>query len=271
MIHKYSTKTFDTTALTNALSRDLLDTEKLQTVLTSPRGFNSFPLEIHTTTDDFFYGERKLLDRYKGTEFEKLWNSLERPGEAQIQVLDRGRCYLGHCDVDDRYHMTLFGNNSYLIDIEKNNLFPTEVDHTVWFLETSTKHTAANFGTVPRVQLVIRKLLNKNSLKNPVPVYLHLQSKDKHFKNATRYNFDVMVQSFINTGINKNKTIDQFKGDLATASSDVAVYFEIEQDCLIDVEQLAKNVGCILKIDNSITEHDRSLLGTTSMNTILKK
>jgi hypothetical protein len=167
--------------------------------------------------------------------------------------------------------MTLFGNNSYLIDIEKNNLFPTLVDNTVWFLETSTKHTAANFGTVPRVQLVIRKLLNKNSLRHPVPVHLHLQSEDKHFKNATRYNFDVMVQSFINTGINKNKTIDQFKGDLATASSDVAVYFEIEQDCLADVEQLASDVDCVVKVGNNVTQYDMSLLGTTSMSTILKK
>lgn len=271
MIHKYSTKMFDTTAIAHALSSDLLDTEKLQKVLTSPRGFNSFPLQMHTTNNNFFYGERQLLDRYKGTEFERLWNSLESPGEAQIQVLDRGRCYIGHCDVDDRYHITLFGNNSYLIDIEKNNLFPTEIDNTVWFLETSTKHTAANFGTVPRVQLVIRKLLNKNKLKNPIPVFLHLQSEDTHFKNAARYKFDTMVQSFINIGINKNKTVDQFKGDLATASSDVAVYFEIEQDCLADVEQLASDVDCVVKVGNDITQHDMSLLGKTSMSTILKK
>lgn len=75
---------------------------------------------VNEPSGNFFYDPWRIKKEYQGTVWEKILSTLKFPiGEARIIVLKSGTCYLRHADIDDRYHLNISGDNSYLIDLEK--------------------------------------------------------------------------------------------------------------------------------------------------------
>jgi hypothetical protein len=178
---------------------------------------------INQPTGDFFYDPWVLKDEYKGTVWELLYNSLPvSKGEARIIILDPGQCYQIHADIDDRYHLNILGDNSYLIDLVREQLHPLSQDGIWYDMDASFLHTATNFGRRARVQLVVRKLLKKNKLKAPVEVSLATSMDNP---NHARFLFDNTMSPWFNSA-NKAGFINSF------TQGAVAIKFNIEQDKL---------------------------------------
>jgi hypothetical protein len=77
----------------------------------------------------------------------------------------------------------------------------------IWYkMDAGRKHTAANFGHIDRVQLVVRHLLNRNKLVNPVDIKIALKIDTPDF----RYQFDSTISPWLNRA-NKQGIIDNFK------------------------------------------------------------
>jgi hypothetical protein len=178
---------------------------------------------INQPTGNFFYDPWALKDEYKGTVWETLYNSLPvSKGEARIIILDPGQCYQIHADIDDRYHLNILGDNSYLIDLVRDTMHPLSQDGIWYDMDASFLHTATNFGRKTRVQLVVRKLLNQNKLSNPVEVSLVTSMENT---NHARFLFDNTMSPWFNKA-NKLGVINNF------SQGNVAITFNIEQDKL---------------------------------------
>jgi len=178
---------------------------------------------INQPTGDFFYDSWELKDEYKGTVWEILYNSLPTTkGEARIIILDPGHCYTSHADIDDRYHLNILGDESFLIDLVREQMHKLNQDGIWYDMDASFIHTAANFGRRARVQLVVRKLLKKNRLKNPVEVSLTTTMSNV---DHARYLFDNTVSIWLNEA-NKHGYVTNF------SYSSPFVKFSIEQDKL---------------------------------------
>ena len=178
---------------------------------------------INQPTGNFFYDPWILKDEYKGTVWELLYNSLPvSKGEARIIILDPARCYQIHADIDDRYHLNILGEECYLMDLVREQMYRLEQDGIWYDMDAGFLHTATNFGRRARVQLVVRKLLKKNKLKNPVEVSLSTNIANT---DDARFLFDSHISPWLNSA-NKNGFINDF------SYSPISVKFNIEQDQL---------------------------------------
>jgi hypothetical protein len=178
---------------------------------------------INEPTGDFFYDPWVIKDEYKGTVWETLYNSLPvSKGEARIIILDPGQCYQIHADIDDRYHLNILGDNSYLIDLVRDIMHPLAQDGIWYDMDASFLHTATNFGRRARVQLVVRKLLKNNKLKYPIEVSLATSMDNP---NHARFLFDNTMSPWLNDA-NKAGFINNF------TQGNVTITFNIEQDKL---------------------------------------
>ena len=137
-----------------------------------PEGKN----QLNTPTGDFFYDAWTVLPEYQNTAISELLKQLPDHGEARVIVLKPGESYSAHADIDDRYHVTLDAEQSFLHDIENEMMYPTKPDNTVYLMNTGVLHTASNYGYKNRYQLVIRKLLNKSDLYHPVNVFMTVKN-----------------------------------------------------------------------------------------------
>jgi hypothetical protein len=184
---------------------------------------------INQPTGNFFYDPWVIKDEYKGTVWETLYNSLPvTKGEARIIILDPKQCYQIHADIDDRYHLNILGDNSYLIDLVRDTMYPLVQDGIWYDMDASFLHTAANFGRKARVQLVVRKLLKKNKLKNPIEVSLATSMDNS---NHARFLFDNTMSSWFNDA-NKAGFINSF------TQGYVSITFNIEQDKLASLKNI---------------------------------
>lgn len=178
---------------------------------------------INQPTGNFFYDSWVLKDEYKDTVWETLYNSLPvAKGEARIIILDPAHCYQTHADIDDRYHLNIRGEACYLIDLVREQMFRLDQDGIWYDMDASFLHTAANFGRVLRAQLVVRKLLKKNKLKNPIEVTLATIMENT---NHARHLFDNTMSPWLNEA-NKAGFINSF------SQGNVTITFNIEQDKL---------------------------------------
>jgi len=161
-------------------------------------------LVINEPTGDFFYDPWKLKDIYIDTPLEELYNSLpENKGEARIIEMEPGNCYWSHCDIDNRWHMNLIGNESFLIQLETQDMYRINCDGIWYYMDAGKLHTAANFGDKTRKQLVIRELLTRGKMHNGVPVRLHSTVYNRRFL------FDRYVSPWLNMA-NKQGLLDKF-------------------------------------------------------------
>jgi hypothetical protein len=178
---------------------------------------------INEPTGNFFYDPWVLKSEYKGTVWETLYNSLPvAKGEARIIILDPNSCYQIHADIDNRYHLNISGEECYLIDLIREQMHLLKQDGIWYNMDAGILHTATNFGRRHRVQLVVRHLLKKNKLVNPVEVSLSTTISNT---NDARFIFDSHVSPMLNEG-NQLGFINNFK------QGNVSITFNIEQDKL---------------------------------------
>lgn len=170
---------------------------------------------INQPTGDFFYDPWIIKDEYKGTVWEKLLAVFPNNiGEARIIILEAETCYTKHSDIDDRYHLNLHGDEGYLIDLEALELYHLQKDGIWYDMNAGILHTAASFGEQKRVQLVVRKLLQKNLLEHPVEVSI-LPGGDN-----PRYTFDNKLSPWLNYA-NKTGKINNFRGNNGNVKFDI--------------------------------------------------
>jgi len=161
---------------------------------------------INQPTGDFFYDPWAISDEYKGTIWETLYDSLPvSKGEARIITLDPGQCYQAHADIDDRYHLNVTGDKSYIIDLENNQMHFLKHDGVWYDMNAGLLHTATNFGQTNRVQLVVRKLLKRNNVEDPVTVTV-----TSNLGIQSRYMFDYHLSPWLNVAT-KNGYITDFE------------------------------------------------------------
>lgn len=159
---------------------------------------------LNQPTGNFFYEPWVIKDEFKGTVWETILNSLPFSiGEARIITLESGRNYFQHADIDDRYHLNIKGRDSYLIDLTNKKMHEIKTDGIWYLMDAGRLHSAANFGEHPRVQLVVRKLLSKNNLKDYVNVAISPQGSNP------RYVFDNTISPWLNQA-NKKGVINNF-------------------------------------------------------------
>jgi hypothetical protein len=170
---------------------------------------------INEPSGNFFYDPWRIKKEYQGTVWEKILSTLKFPiGEARIIVLKRGTCYLRHADIDDRYHLNISGDNSYLVDLEKTVMHELKRDGFWYKMHAGILHTAINVGEHDRIQLVVRDLLNRNTVLNPVSV------KITGSGHNLRFVFDGVYSTWLNIA-NKKGIIGNFKHDGDSATFDV--------------------------------------------------
>ena len=168
--------------------------------------FDDMKTSINQATGNFFYDPWKIKPEYKGTVWEKLLNSLPEPyGEARIIVMQPGTTYMSHADIDNRWHLSLQGEQSYLVDLENLNMYPLTQDGYWYYMDAGKIHTASNYGSKPRVQLVVRQLLNTTKETKLVTVTIEPSMPQHDY----RYKFDNIVSPWLNY-VNKNKKMKDF-------------------------------------------------------------
>jgi len=181
--------------------------------------------ELNQPTGNFFYDPWEIKPEFRNTVFEELLNSIPDPiGEARLIVLKPGSCYHSHADIDDRYHLNLLGQYSYLIDLDTEQMFATEVDGEWYEMNAGRRHVAANFGSKERLQIVVRKLLSSNNLVNPVSVNVSYSGSRP---DKARFIFDDQISPWLNSAV-KEGIIDNFRTDQKQ------IWFDIEQSSLSD-------------------------------------
>lgn len=207
--------------------------------------FKSLPIlelpktQLNKPNGDFFYDAWQLKDEFKRPAIVDLFDQLGSVGEARIIVLEPGESYCAHADIDDRYHLTLQGEHSYLYDLKNLKMYPTEVDNTVYVMDAGRIHSAANLGYKSRIQLVIRKLLNKAELKDPCVVKVTVNNPPYNL----RYLFDNSFSIVLNR-LNKQGCMNKFK-----KISETEISFAIERTHLFQIHKLIDNCGFDVKVN----------------------
>ena len=196
---------------------------------------------LNKPTGDFFYDEWKLEDKWLGTPVEDLLSQLPNHGEARVIVLSPGQSYCAHADIDDRWHVTLDAEQSYLIDLDNNKNYKLEVDDEVYVMDSGRIHTATNFGFKPRYQLVIRKLLKRNDLQDPVTAKIELIDPPYN----VRYLFDKSFSILLNK-LEKAGKITNFR-----KVSDKEIEFVIENEEIPKIKEIQQSCGFKFEIRNA--------------------
>jgi hypothetical protein len=188
-----------------------------------------FKLAINEPSGNFFYDPWNIKAEYKNTIWNTILQTLPEPiGEARIIILSHSRCYQAHADIDDRYHLNLSGTDSYLIDLEDNVLHKLVTDLSWYQMDAGRLHSAVNFGRDDRVQLVVRRLLNNTTLKDPKKIEITFQNLTE---DHARFLFDRNISPWLNRA-NKKMLISNF------AHSRTAVTFDLEKCAISDLKEI---------------------------------
>lgn len=180
--------------------------------------------QLNRPTGHWLYDPYVIANEWRNTEFERLLESIPMPiGEARLMKLSFGECYSAHADVDDRLHINLVSNDqSYLIDLNESKMYQLNTDGKLYRMNGGKIHTAVNFGSTDRIQLVIRIPLKRYTQKDFVTKTIEFL--DPAFN--LRYILDNHISSYINWAI-KNKEIGYFN-----PISETKIEFHLAPDCL---------------------------------------
>lgn len=190
---------------------------------------------LNYPTGRFFYDSWKIKKELEGTIWDAILKTLPVDmGEARLIKLDEHTCYTSHGDIDDRWHLNITGDKSYIIDLTTQAMYAQTQDLTWWDMNAGPIHSAANFGNCPRYQLVIRKLLNKNVLKDPVRVSI--------YADEFRYEFDESFSPWLNKA-SKEGIISDFD------YKDFTAYFSVEKSHLEKVTSMATDKLVVVLLD----------------------
>jgi hypothetical protein len=176
-----------------------------------------FKLTLNQPTGNFFYDPWIIKPEFKNTIWEEVLTTLPSSiGEARLIKLESGNCYFSHSDIDDRYHLTLTGKKSYLIDLDNDKMFSLKTVGKWYTMDASVRHSAANFGDIPRVQLVVRQLLINSNITDVKRFNIILDVT----KHDYRYEFDDIISPWLNKGC-KAGYINNFSVDKNIVSFDL--------------------------------------------------
>ena len=136
-------------------------------------------------------------------------------------------CYQSHADIDDRYHLTIQSHHAYLINLDNHQMYPLIQDNTWHKFDASCRHSAANFGVLDRIQLVVRKLLSNPTLTNSISLKLTsvLDIDDE------RFIFDDVLSPWFNLAV-KRSVIANFK------IKDRSVIFNTNRASFIELQKI---------------------------------
>lgn len=191
-----------------------------------------FRTSINKPTGNFFYDPWVIKDEFKNTVWARILDSIKEPvGEARVIILNPRMSYHAHADIDDRFHLNISNEMSYLIDLENNGLHKLETDNTWYYMDAGRLHTASNFGRFDRVQLVVRKNLFRAELSDAVTVTIlsNIPTLDD-----SRFMFDNTVSTWLNRA-NKRRIIDNFE------YTPTHVKFDIAKACLEELKAVLGN------------------------------
>lgn len=151
---------------------------------------------LNEPTGHWLYDHYKIKDCWKNTEFEKILSEFPFPvGEARLMKLLPGGSYCAHSDIDDRYHLNLTSNDqSYLIDLEEKEFHQLIPDGVLYKMNAGKIHTACNFGSTDRIQLVIRVPMVRHTGEDYVTKIIIFRNPEFNF----RYIFDNEISKYLN-------------------------------------------------------------------------
>lgn len=180
---------------------------------------------LNEPTGNFFYDPWVIKEEYKETVWEEILSILPTPiGEARIIKMKPGTTYMAHSDIDDRWHLNLQGEESYLIDLDNIDMYSLKRDGYWYTMDAGIKHVASNFGPVDRIQIVVRKLLIKTQDDNLVNVIISPTAE----KFDYRFQFDKHISPWLNR-TNKKGLMKDF------AHNGSSVSFKVVKEALEDL------------------------------------
>jgi hypothetical protein len=87
-------------------------------------------------------------------------------------------------------------------------MYPTKPTGKWYLMDAGKRHSAANFGSEDRIQLVVRKLLPTGMINNPVDITLRLRVVNYDY----RFVFDDIISPWLNCAY-KQGIVNRFKTD----------------------------------------------------------
>lgn len=199
---------------------------------------DEFKFGLNQPTGDFFYDPWEIKPELKGTVWDKLLNTIpEVKGEARIITLKPGTSYYSHADADDRWHLNLQAEYAFLCDIDSQVMYELKPDGIWYTMNAGPKHTAANFGNIDRIQLVVRQLFTRTELTDPIEIKIVLKKPTVDF----RYQFDNTISTWLNYA-QKNKLITNF----TFVNNEVG--FSIEKIALEDLKEIVPDIFEVIEI-----------------------
>lgn len=164
-------------------------------------------LVLNEPMGDFFYDSWQIKKEFIGTVWESLLNTLSvRKGEARVIKLKPGESYMAHADIDNRWHLNLTGEQSFLINLDQQQMHLTTKDYQWYYMEADKIHVAANFGSVDRLQIVVRELLKHTNDTDLISVTISPNGNQFDY----RYKFDNILSPFLNKS-NKDNHLTGFR------------------------------------------------------------
>lgn len=150
---------------------------------------------LNEPTGDFFYDGWKIKDEFKNTAWEKVLLTLPYTiGEARIIILEPNQSYMSHADIDNRWHLNLTGRQSYLMDLDAQKMYKQQNDGQWRYMFADKIHTAGNYGSTSRIQVVVREPLKHSRFTNLVNVEITPAYEQFDY----RYQFDNIISPWLN-------------------------------------------------------------------------
>lgn len=179
-----------------------------QAVLQEAQNFlsNQDVIVFNEPAQSFFYDPWTIKEEYKNTVWDHLLATLPiGKGEARLIALKPGESYMAHADIDDRWHLNITGNYSFLINLEDNRMYSLKAD-AIWYeMDAGKIHVASNYGEVVRLQLVVRKLLYRSKSAERSKIRI----EPAYSQHDYRYRFDTIISPWLNR-LNKYGGLNNF-------------------------------------------------------------
>jgi hypothetical protein len=183
---------------------------------------------LNKPAGDFFYDTWEIKDLYKDTMWQKVLDTLPYSiGQARIIKLEPGESYMAHADIDNRWHLNLTGEQAYLIDLDHKVMHECTRDNYWAYMDASHIHAATNYGSIPRLQLVVRELLHCVQPVDPVNIAIETAYEQHDF----RYKFDKIFSPFLNRANQKYKLAD-------FSHNSISLTFKLERELLDEFKKL---------------------------------
>jgi len=184
---------------------------------------------LNEPTGDFFYDRWEIKDLYKDTIWQQVLDTMPMSiGQARIIKLAPGESYMAHADIDNRWHLNLTGEQAYLIDLDNKVMHECVRDNRWAYMDTSRIHAATNYGSIPRLQLVVREPLRRS--RQPVDL-INVSMEAAYEQHDFRYKFDKVFSPFLNCANQKYKLAD-------FAHTTFSLKFKLERELLDEFEKL---------------------------------